>query len=245
MRCIAVSPTYQEAAGIETFIVRFETCRDDFELVIVDDASPDGTGDIVRRLAADRPWLHLLSRTGRDGLGGAYRTGFAWALEHGYDLIAQLDADGQHPPEALAGLRERLLAEEADVVIGSRYVEGGDTGDWPAYRRAMSHVAGVATRRATGLEHRDLSGGFKLWRASALRTIDVASTTVAGYGFQIETTMRAHRAGLKILEVPIAFGVRTQGESKLSGGVVVEGARLLVRLRRDPWSPEDPGSGSP
>ena len=235
-----VSPTYQEAAGIEAFIERFGAARADFELLIVDDGSPDGTGAIVERLAETRPWLHLLSRSGKSGLGSAYRAGFAWALERDYELIGQIDADGQHPPESLVALRARLEAEHADVLIGSRYVVGGDTGDWPVYRRAMSNVAGFATRRATGLRQRDLSGGFKLWRAPALRTIDVGTTGVQGYGFQIETTMRAHRAGLKIIEEPISFGVRAHGESKLTGGVVVEGARLLVTLRRDPWSPDHP-----
>ncbi len=240
MQSLMVSPTYQEAEGIEAFVERFGAARDDFDLLIVDDGSPDGTGAIVERLAETRPWLHLLSRSGKGGLGSAYRAGFGWALERGYDLIGQIDADGQHPPESLVALRARLEAEHADVLIGSRYVAGGDTGDWPVYRRAMSGVAGFATRRATGLRQRDLSGGFKLWRASALQAIDVATTNAQGYGFQIETTMRAHRAGLRIIEEPISFGVRTQGESKLSSGVVVEGAKLLVTLRRDPWSPERP-----
>jgi glycosyltransferase involved in cell wall biosynthesis len=240
MRSLMVSPTYQEAAGIEAFVERFGAARADFELLIVDDGSPDGTGAIVQRLAETRPWLHLLSRSGKGGLGSAYRAGFAWALERDYELIGQIDADGQHPPESLVALRARLEAEGADVLIGSRYVVGGDTGDWPAYRRAMSGVAGWTTRRATGLRQRDLSGGFKLWRASALRAIDVATTNAQGYGFQIETTMRAHRAGLSIIEEPISFGVRMQGESKLSSDVVVEGAKLLVTLRRDPWSPTTP-----
>ena len=139
-------------------------------------------------------------------------------------------------------LRVRLQAEHADVLIGSRYIAGGDTGDWPTYRRAMSGVAGWTTRRATGLRQRALSGGFKLWRAAALQAIDVATTNAQGYGFQIETTMRAHRAGLHIIEEPISFGVRMHGESKLSSDVVVEGARLLVTLRRDPWSPYCPGA---
>ena len=133
------------------------------------------------------------------------------------------------------GARVTALDDQrADVVIGSRYVAGGDTGDWPAYRRGMSWAAGTATRRATGLRQRDLSGGYKLWPASALRAIDVASTGAQGYGFQIETTMRAHRAGLRIVEEPIRFGVRTAAyrTSKLSGDVVWEGARLLVELRR-------------
>ena len=133
-------------------------------------------------------------------------------------------------------LRAALDDQRADVVIGSRYVPGGEVGEWPAHRRGMSWVAGTATRRITGLRQRDLSGGYKLWRANALRAIDVSSTTAQGYGFQIETTMRAHRAGLRIVEEPIRFGVRMAGTSKLTSGVVWEGARLLVDLRRDPWS---------
>jgi dolichol-phosphate mannosyltransferase len=240
MRTLMVTPTYQEAEGITAFVERFEANREGFDLLVVDDGSPDGTGAIVTELAGTRPWLHLLSRTAKDGLGSAYRAGFAWGLERDYDLIGQMDADGQHPPEALWALVSALDDQRADVVIGSRYVAGGDTGDWPAYRRGMSWVAGTATRRATGLRQRDLSGGYKLWRSSALRAINVASTTAQGYGFQIETTMRAHRAGLRIVEEPIRFGVRTAGTSKLSGDVVWEGARLLVELRRDPWSPRQP-----
>jgi dolichol-phosphate mannosyltransferase len=242
MRGLIVTPTYQEAEGIAAFVDRFDANREGFELLVVDDSSPDGTGAIVTELAAERPWLHLLSRSGKDGLGSAYRAGFAWALEHDYELIGQMDADGQHPPEALWALRAALDDQRADVVIGSRYVPGGEVGEWPVYRRGMSWVAGTATRRITGLRQRDLSGGYKLWRANALRAIDVSSTTAQGYGFQIETTMRAHRAGLRIVEEPIRFGLRMAGTSKLTSGVVWEGARLLVDLRRDPWSPGAPAA---
>ena len=215
MRSLMVSPTYQEAAGIEAFIERFGASRDDFGLLIVDDGSPDGTGAIVERLAETRPWLHLLSRSGKGGLGSSYRAGFAWALERDYELIGQIDANrrGQHPPEALVALRARLEAEGADVLIGSRYVVGGDTGDWPAYRRAMSGVTGWTTRRATGLRQRDLSGSFKLWRASALRAIDVGDHQRAGLrASRSRRPCAQHRAGLSIMGEPITFGVRLLGE---------------------------------
>jgi dolichol-phosphate mannosyltransferase len=232
---LIVTPTYNEAAGIAAFVDRFERAAPSFQLLVVDDASPDGTGAIVEELRHTRPWLHVLHRTGKDGLGAAYRAGFAWALERGYTVVGQMDADGQHPPEALAVLRARLV--DADLVVGSRYVDGGTTEGWDTHRLLMSRAAGRASRAIVDLPYRDLSGGFKLWRADALRAIDVCSTRSQGYVFQIETTLRAERAGLRIVEEAFAFGAREHGTSKLSARVGIEGARVLLDLRRDPWRP--------
>ena len=154
----------------------------------------------------------------------------------GYDAIGQMDADLSHPPEALARMQEELV-RGADLVIGSRYVRGGATSDWSRVRRLLSQLGSVSARVVLGVPVADLSGGFKVWRASALRTIDVASTISQGFAFQVETTQRAHRAGLRIVEVPYTFRERRAGESKMHAGISVEGIRVVLRLRRNPWPP--------
>ena len=233
MSRIVVVPTYNERAGLPAFLARFP--HETFDLLIVDDSSPDGTADLVRNEQATRPSLHLLVRPEKDGLAGAYRAGFAWALERGYDVLGQMDADLQHPPESLAPMLDAL--EDADLVVGSRYVEGSATADWPWTRRVRSRVAGIPTNVLLRLPVKDPSGGFKLWRADALRTIEVQTTESRGYVFQIETTYRAKRAGLRIREVPFAFASREQGESKLTGDVSREGVLVVLRLVVRPWRP--------
>jgi len=230
---IAVVPTYDEAEGIADFLARFLAAAPTLDLLVVDDGSPDGTGRICDELALADRRIHVLHRAGKDGLGSAYRAGFAWALDRGYDVVVQLDADGQHPPERVPALLA-LLAEH-DLVIASRYVDGGGTPGWAHHRRLLSRVAGVGSSTYLELPYRDLSGGFKAWRAEALRTIEVESTTAAGFAFQIETTLRAHRAGLRVVETPFLFGARTTGRSKLDPAVAIEGARLLHDLRHDGW----------
>jgi dolichol-phosphate mannosyltransferase len=234
---LAVIPTYNEAATLHRLIETFERDAPWIDVLIVDDASPDGTGALADRMAATRPWLHVLHRPAKDGLGNAYRAGFEWALEHGYPAIAQLDADLSHPP---AILPEMLAALEggADLVLGSRYTAGGSTEGWPLHRRLASGVGCALSARTLGLPYTDLSGGLKFWLASALDTIDVASTRSQGYVFQVETTQRAHRAGLRIVEVPFTFRERTAGHSKMRASIALEGVRMVARLRRDGWKPQ-------
>jgi dolichol-phosphate mannosyltransferase len=236
-RTLAVVPTYNEAATLHQLVETFERDARGVDLLIVDDASPDGTGAIADRIAATRPWVNVLHRPAKDGLGNAYRAGFAWALEHEYEAVAQLDADLSHPPAVLPRMQEALV-HGADLVLGSRYASGGGSVDWPLHRQISSKIGCVLSARALGLPYSDLSGGFKLWRASALSEIDVASTRSQGYVFQVETTQRAHRAHLRIIEIPFTFRDRTAGQSKMRPSIALEGVRMVARLRRDGWKPQ-------
>jgi dolichol-phosphate mannosyltransferase len=239
-RTLVVVPTYNEAPVLAAFLAAVEHEARGVDVLVVDDASPDGTGLLAEGLAATRVWVRVLHRQGKDGLGAAYRDGFAWALAHGYERIGQLDADLSHPPAAIAALAA-ALDDGADVAIGSRYVPGGATDGWPRRRLVLSRAAALGAHLALGLPQRDLSGGFKLWRADALRTIDVGSTRAQGFVFHVETTLRSHRAGLTVVEVPFTSRKRVAGESKLGASFALEGVRTVARLRRDPWRP----SGAP
>jgi len=229
-----VVPTYDEAAMLPLFLGQFE--QTGLDCLIVDDNSPDGTGRLADELSASHPWLHVLHRPEKEGLGAAYRAGFAWALGQGYELIGQMDCDLSHPPAELPAMLARA-EEGAGLVLGSRYVAGGGTQGWAASRRLMSRSGCLGTQAVLGLPYPDLSGGFKLWRADALRRIDVAGTVSNGYVFQVETTRRAHRAGVRIAEHPFVFCERLAGESKMRPAIALEGARVLVRLRCDRWQP--------
>ena len=234
LRTVVVVPTYDERGNLPRFLDRFPHALAD--CLVVDDSSPDGTGALADELARERPWLHVLHRGEKAGLGAAYRAGFAWALERGYEAVGQMDADLQHPPETLPELLGKLQ-EGNDLVIASRFAPGGETGDWPRRRRLQSKLAILPARVLLGLPYADVTGGFKLWRASALRAIEVETTRSRGYVFQIETTWRARRAGLRIAEVGFTFGVRAEGESKLTGAVRWEGVRQVFALRREGWKP--------
>jgi dolichol-phosphate mannosyltransferase len=231
---VVIVPTYNEREMLPLLVQRLAPLGVD--CLVVDDSSPDGTGRVADRLAAERPWLHVLHREEKDGLGAAYRAGFDWALARGYGRIAQMDSDLSHPPEAL----EKLIAaldDGADVAIGSRFVRGGGTQGWPWWRKAQSLAACLPARLLLRVPVRDLTGGFKLWRSDALQRIDVASTGSQGYVFQIETTMRAARAGLVVDEVPFVFVERELGESKLSPEVRVEGIKVVLAMARHSWHP--------
>jgi len=179
---------------------------------------------------------HVLHRPHKGGLGAAYRAGFAWALERGYERIGQMDCDLSHPPAALAQMHA-AVDRGAGLVLGSRYVAGGGTKGWSLARRVISRVGCVTAMRVLGLPYPDLTGGFKLWTADALRLIDVTTTVSNGYIFQVESTRRAHIAGVRIEEVPFVFVERLHGASKMSSGIAAEGALILWRLRRDGWRP--------
>lgn len=226
---IVVVPTYDEAEALPLFVERFAATG--FELLIVDDASPDGTGALADALAAERPWMHVLHRAGKDGLGAAYRAGFAWCLERRYRAVGQMDCDLSHPPEKVMDMLAVLDARDADLVIGNRYMNGGSTAEWSASRRALSRVGCTLSKLLLGLPYDDLSGGFKLWRASCLRDLDLDAGLAAGYAFQIETTQLAHLLGKRIEEIPFAFTERVAGESKMSLAISLEGIGVCLRLR--------------
>jgi dolichol-phosphate mannosyltransferase len=221
-RCLVVVPTYDEADTIERFLdeVLAATRPLDASVLVVDDNSPDGTGDLVRAHDAHGDRVQLLTRATKDGLGSAYRAGFAWAVEHGYDVVVQVDADGSHPvdriPAMVAGLAQH------DLVIGSRYVDGGASVHWPLSRRALSMGANLYVRLTLGLRTHDATAGFRAWRSSTLVDLSVLTTESSGYCFQIESSWRAERAGARVLEVPITFTERRAGVSKMSGDVAFE-----------------------
>jgi dolichol-phosphate mannosyltransferase len=227
-----VVPTYDEREALPLFVGRFEAAAREFELLVVDDGSPDGTGEVADELAGGRPWMHVLHRAGKEGLGVAYRAGFGWCLERGYEVIGQMDCDLSHPPEALAGMRAVLEDRGAGLVLGSRYAPGGGTDGWSAGRLALSRVGCRASRLALGLPFSDLSGGFKLWRADRLGAIDFEAMLSTGYAFQVETTQLAFLGGTRIEEVPFVFSERVAGASKMSVGITLEGIRVTLALRR-------------
>jgi len=227
---IVVVPTYDEREALPLFVERFAATG--MELLIVDDRSPDGTGELADALAAQRPWMHVVHRAEKDGLGMAYRAGFAWCLERGYDVIGQMDCDLSHPPEKLAEMRRVLDERDAGLVLASRYLPGGGTDGWSRVRLALSRVGCSASRLALGLPFSDLSGGFKLWRAETLAAIDMDELLSAGYAFQIETTQLAHLAGTRIEEVPFVFSERVAGASKMTLRISLEGIRVTLALRR-------------
>jgi dolichol-phosphate mannosyltransferase len=239
-----VIPTYDEADNVEAITAAaLRNLPPNRRVLIVDDASPDGTGEIADRLAATNPDVEVLHRGGKEGLGPAYVAGFGRALAAGAELVGQMDADFSHDPADLP----RLLAaaEEADLVLGSRYVEGGGVTDWGAARQAISRWGSAYARTALGIGIHDLTGGFKVFRRRVLEAIDPESVEALGYAFQVETTFRALRAGFKVVEVPIVFRDRRVGKSKMSGGIILEAAWRVpaMRLRRAVGRPAPPREG--
>jgi dolichol-phosphate mannosyltransferase len=229
-RTIVVVPTYDERESLPLFVERFEATG--LHLLIVDDSSPDGTGELADALAAKRPWMHVMHRAEKDGLGMAYRAGFARCLAEGWEVVGQMDCDLSHPPEKLAEMRRVLIERDAGLVLGSRYLPGGGTDGWSATRLALSRIGCHASRLALGLPFSDLSGGFKLWRADALAAIDMDELLSAGYAFQVETTQLAYLDGARIEEVPFVFSERVAGASKMTLRISLEGIRVTFALRR-------------
>lgn len=225
---LVVVPTYNEAANVEPLIDAILAQGPQFEVLVVDDASPDGTGDIVAARAAGEPRLHLLRRPEKLGLGTAYVAGFREALRLGAALVVQMDADFSHDPREL----DRLAAasEGADVVVGSRYVAGGTTPGWPWYRRLISRGMGLACRLALRIPVRDVTGGFKCWRRRVLEELPLENVRSRGFAFQIEMNHVSWRAGYRIVEAPVTFVERQRGRSKMSLGITMEAALLLWRL---------------
>ncbi|MCW2602190.1 MAG: dolichyl-phosphate beta-D-mannosyltransferase [Pseudonocardiales bacterium] len=220
---LVVIPTYNERENIEPIVGRVRASAPAAHILIVDDGSPDGTGDIADRLSAADTSVHVLHRTAKAGLGAAYIAGFGWALaqEHPrFELLIEMDADGSHAPEHLPALIAK--AEHADVVVGSRWVRGGQVVNWPKRREALSRGANLYTRLALGIGVRDSTAGFRAYRREVLEAIPLGSVDSQGYCFQVDMTWRAAQQGFVIAEVPITFLEREHGESKMSGSIVRE-----------------------
>jgi dolichol-phosphate mannosyltransferase len=230
-----VVPTYNEAMNIDR-IVR-ATCSEldrlvpgEYRILVVDDQSPDGTGEIADRLATELGTVDVLHRSEKTGLGHAYLAGFAYALDRGAELIFEMDADFSHDPRYLGELLE--ASKEADLVLGSRYVEGGGVRDWGIVRRVISRGGGLYARTILGVKIKDLTGGFKCIRREVLNAIDLPTVRAEGYVFQIEVTYRAILAGFRVREIPIVFHDRDAGSSKMSARIALEAMWLVPRLRR-------------
>jgi dolichol-phosphate mannosyltransferase len=221
MRTLVVTPTYQEADNIEEFLRRTRVAFPDADILVVDDTSPDGTGAIAQRVGGELGRVDLLSRPTKEGLGQAYRAGFAVGMERGYDRLVQIDADLSHDPAVIPSLLAALDGG-ADVAIGSRYVSGGSVPNWPWYRRALSKYGNLYARLVLGLKVRDATSGYRAYRADMLERIDYANTRAKGYGFQVETAYRITRSGGKAAECPIIFTDRVRGHSKMTWGIFAE-----------------------
>ena len=240
MRTLVVVPTYQEADNVREVLRRARAALPDADLLVVDDDSPDGTGDVVESVGAELGQIHLLRRAAKAGLGSAYRAGFAWGIERGYEILCQMDADLSHDPAALPEIVGPVASGDADIVIGSRYVPGGSIPHWPRLRRALSKYGNRYAAVLLGLQLHDATSGFRAYRTDALQAIGYADTRSRGYGFQIETAYRLWQWGGRLVEVPITFTDRVRGNSKMSLTVAAEelglvtwwGVRDLVRGRR-------------
>jgi dolichol-phosphate mannosyltransferase len=227
MRPLVVIPTYNESENIERMLRRIQECLPGAGILVVDDGSPDGTADIVRTVGAEEPAVQLLARSGKSGLGSAYRAGFTWGLERGYDAFVEIDADFSHDPAALPSLLAPL-DEGFDVSIGSRYVAGGSIPNWAWHRHLLSRGGNVYASTVLGLGVSDSTAGYRAYSAGILRSLDLEQIRAEGYGFQIEMTYRAKEHGAAITEVPISFVDRAAGESKMSSVIVVEALGLVT-----------------
>jgi len=245
-RILVVVPTYNERDNLPKMVERLLALPDGVEILVVDDGSPDGTGNWVEETSSGEPRLHLLSRTAKNGLGRAYVAGFEWALSHGYDLVVQMDADFSHSPEDVPKLIAGIRESGADLAIGSRYAGGIRVINWPLNRLVLSVGASYYVKWITGMPVWDPTGGFKCWRRATLGSIDLPSVKSNGYGFQIEMNHRTWIRGLRIVEVPIIFADRVEGTSKMSKKIVVEallmvwGLLLSSGLRRSPKARKTP-----
>jgi dolichol-phosphate mannosyltransferase len=219
-RIVVIIPTYNEAENLPLIVKRVRTAVPTVDILVADDNSPDGTGDIADELAAADSCIKVMHRQGKEGLGAAYLAGFAWAIDNGYDAVVEMDADGSHQPEQLPRLLKAL--EDADLVLGSRWVPGGAVQNWPKSREFLSRGGSTYTRLALGIDVHDATGGYRAFRTSALQSLNLDQVESAGYCFQIDLAWRALQAGLSIREVPITFVEREIGESKMSQSIVLE-----------------------
>jgi dolichol-phosphate mannosyltransferase len=223
-------PTYNERENVESIVRAVLEADPRTDVLVVDDASPDGTGALAEALARENSRVHVLHRPGKAGLGRAYLAAFGWGLERGYQFLLEMDADWSHHPRYLPVLLDRA-ASEADLVLGSRWVQGGGTLNWGLGRQLISRGGSLYARLVLGLPIRDLTGGFKCFRSEVLRAIDLDSVHSTGYAFQIELTYRAIRRGFRVVEVPIVFEDRRVGQSKMSRAIVLEALFMVWKIR--------------
>lgn len=220
-RVLVITPTYDERESLPVTLARLRAAVPTADVLVVDDGSPDGTGEVADAIAAADPSVHVMHRPGKSGLGAAYTAGFGWGLERGYDVLVEMDADGSHAPEQLPALLAAVQGG-ADLALGSRWVPGGRVVDWPLGRQLLSRGGNTWARWALGIPLRDATGGYRAYRARALAAADLPSVRSEGYCYQLELATRVVRAGLVAVEVPITFTERAAGTSKMSRAIVVE-----------------------
>ena len=232
-KSVVIIPTYNEKENIEAIIRAVMALEDNFDILVIEDGSPDGTADIVKRLMAGdfKGRLHIIERRGKLGLGTAYITGFKWAIEQKYDFIFEMDADFSHDPKDVPRLLKEVRDNGYDVAIGSRYITGVNVVNWPMGRVLMSYYASKYVQLVTGIPVNDTTAGFKCYRRQVLETIDLDAIRFKGYAFQIEMKFTAYKLGFKIKEVPVIFVNRELGTSKMSGGIFGEALFGVVKLR--------------
>ena len=245
-RVLVIIPTYDERANLAAVIGRLHASVPAADVLVADDASPDGTGILADELAAADERVHVLHRTAKEGLGAAYLAGFAWGLARDYGVLVEMDADGSHAPEQLPELLAAL--QDADVVLGSRWVAGGAVVDWPRRRELLSRGGNTYARLALGLPFRDVTGGYRAYRRTVLESIDLSGVASAGYCFQVDLAWRAWQAGFRIVEVPIRFVERVAGVSKMNRAIVGEALWRVtvwgVNRRRRPRVGDRSGAGA-
>lgn len=233
-KALIIIPTYNEKENIEKIIRRIFSVDvtgldSEIHILVVDDTSPDGTGDIVKKLQSENDRLHLVTRPEKQGLGKAYLAGFRYAIDHAFDYIFEMDADFSHDPNEIPNFLEKI--QDCDVVLGSRYIKGVNVVNWPLSRLLLSYFANVYTRLITGMPIRDATGGYKCFRLSALKSLNLDKISSDGYVFQIEISFRAWARGLKICEIPIIFVDRVEGVSKMSAGIIHEATLMVWKLK--------------
>lgn len=228
MRVLTIIPTYNEIESLPRTLDRLRAVAPATDVLVVDDNSPDGTGAAADAVAAADSAVHVLHRQGKEGLGAAYIAGFRWGLDAGYDILVEMDADGSHQPEELQRLLD-ALDRGADMVKGSRWIRGGKVVNWPLHRKLLSLGGSLYSRILLGVRVKDITGGFNAFRAETLKKIDLESVESVGYCFQVDLTWKTLKAGLDVREVPITFVEREFGDSKMSGGIVLESIILVTK----------------